>query len=149
MGNPRGNSNMGTSGGFLNNYKSMDSASNSGGNIFGQNSASKPKMGGGKQSFFRTVILGIFGAASSMGISQNSERLKQMLADEAQPNEESKIDTSGNKIPPEVKITETSKLMLEMGFKSLIEKVYSEENAELDGENVISYYPPTQAQAAR
>lgn len=58
-----------------------------------------------------------------------------------------KDSNSGNSEPPKVPETDTSKLMMEMGFTSLQSKIYSEANPDLEGENMFSYNPPTLAQA--
>ena len=64
-----------------------------------------------------------------------------------QSKEESKSIADCNDEPPKVEITETSKLLMGLGFVSLCHKLYSDENLELEGDNVLSYHPPTKKQA--
>lgn len=61
-----------------------------------------------------------------------------MLGNKEEITEESKIknENDDNPNPPPVVETETSKIMMNMGFKSLMSKIYSDSNDELNGNHL-------------
>ncbi|CAI2369435.1 unnamed protein product [Moneuplotes crassus] len=87
----------------------------------------------------------IFGGASA---AKNVMKLTEMLGED-QIVSGNKDEGKGNNSeePPKIVETDISILMLDMGFKSLQSKIYSDENQELEGDGLFSYSPPTLQQA--
>eukprot|EP00343_Euplotes_focardii_P007898 CAMPEP_0205820722 /NCGR_PEP_ID=MMETSP0206-20130828/3382_1 /ASSEMBLY_ACC=CAM_ASM_000279 /TAXON_ID=36767 /ORGANISM="Euplotes focardii, Strain TN1" /LENGTH=189 /DNA_ID=CAMNT_0053115695 /DNA_START=62 /DNA_END=631 /DNA_ORIENTATION=- len=158
--NPRGNTggffgggqkSGGNKGGFFQNQTSGNNPRGGAGNGFGNPSLMKgPSSYTGNSKNSSGMIFGAASQAASGGMfggggqTKNISKLAEMLGQDQ--NEEKKGEDNSNLQPPKIKETETSKLMLAMGFTSMQSKIYSDNNDALENENIFSFDPPTKAQ---